>query len=188
MACQREERVEHASGIRTQRHRRSKGDLPGSIRRGLLEGLLPRPRDVDAESPRVGRVRFLAAKNAGVLVVRTIVSMCVNRGRARLQPHARRTRRPRDRLSDDARRPHARLQDLLSMSGGVSAVDAPAGQIDDDVASIDLALPAAERRSVPRNHAPWPGARRGGSGRRRHHRVRETPGPESSRLVRILLE
>ena len=43
------------------------------------------------------------------------------------------------------------------MSGGVSAVDAAAGQIDDDVASIDLALPAAERRSVPRNHAPWPG-------------------------------
>jgi len=29
---------------------------------------------------------------------------------------------------------------------------------------------------------------RDGSGRRRHHRVRETPGQESSRLVPILLE
>jgi len=49
-------------------------------------------------------------------------------------------------------------QDLFPASGGVSAIDAPAGQIDDDVASIDDALPAAKRRSVPRNHAPRPGA------------------------------
>src|SRR4029077_15924225 len=69
MARQREERVEYAARIRTQRHGRSKGNLPGSIGRGLLEGLFPRPRDVDAESPRAWGVRFAAAKNAGVLVV-----------------------------------------------------------------------------------------------------------------------
>jgi hypothetical protein len=42
------------------------------------------------------------------------------------------------------------------MSGCISTIDATAGQVDDDVASIDLALPTAEGRAIPANHAPWP--------------------------------
>ena len=93
VACQPEERVEHASSVRTQRHRRPKRNLPSSIGNGFLEGALPRACDVDAESPGVWCARFVAAENARVLVVRAVVSMRVDRGGARLQPHAWRARR-----------------------------------------------------------------------------------------------
>jgi hypothetical protein len=44
------------------------------------------------------------------------------------------------RLSNYARRQHARLQDFLSIHGGVPAVDTAAGQIDHDIAAVNLAL------------------------------------------------
>ena len=100
--------------------------------------------------------RFVAAENARVLVVRTVVSMRIDRGGARLQPHAWLAGRRRDRLSNDPRRQHARLQDLLSIRSGVAAVDAAAGQIDHDIAAVDLALPIAEGRAIPGDDAPRP--------------------------------
>jgi hypothetical protein len=62
-ACQAEERVEHASRVRTQGHSGPEGHLPSSIRSGFLEGALPRACDVSAESPGVGCAWF-AAENA----------------------------------------------------------------------------------------------------------------------------
>ena len=85
-----------------------------------------------------------------------VVSMGIDRGGAGLQPDAWRTRSSRDRLSDHAGRQHARLQDLLSIGGSVSTVDTAAGQIDHDVAAIDLTLPVAEGRTVPGDDAPRP--------------------------------
>ena len=91
-----------------------------------------------------------------MLVVRAVVTVRIDCGSARLQPHAWRTGCPRDRLSDNARRQHARLQDLFSICGAVSAVNTSTGQVDHDVASIDLALPIAKGRAIPGNDAPWP--------------------------------
>ena len=46
------------------------------------------------------------------------------------------------------------------MCGGVSTVHAAASQIDDDVASIDFALPIAEGRATPATAARRDGSRR----------------------------
>jgi hypothetical protein len=61
----------------------------------------------------------------------------------------------RNGLPHHARRQDARLQDLVTIPGVVSAVDAPSGQVDHDVASVDLPLPITRRRTVPRHDAPW---------------------------------
>src|SRR5690242_15442083 len=89
-ACQPEERVKHASRVPTQGHRGPKCNLPGSIGNRVFEGALPRPCNVNAESPGIRRARFVAAEPARMLVVRLVISMRIDRGRARLQPHTRR--------------------------------------------------------------------------------------------------
>src|SRR6266545_983564 len=82
VACQPEECVEHASWVRTQDHGGAKGHLPSSIGSRFFEGALPRPCDINAESPGVWCARFFAAENARVLVVGTVVSMRIDRGGA----------------------------------------------------------------------------------------------------------
>jgi len=89
------------------------------------------------------------------LIVRTVVSVRIDGGSARLQPHPWLTRCPGNRLSNDARRQDARLHDLFSIGGVVSAIDTASGQIDHNVGPIDLALPMAEGRAIPGNDAPW---------------------------------
>src|SRR5687767_12754373 len=84
VACQPEERVEHASRVRAQGHRGPQCNLSSSINNSVLECALPCPRDVNAESPGVWRVRLVAAENARALVVRPVVSMRVDRRGARL--------------------------------------------------------------------------------------------------------
>ena len=100
-------------------------------------------------------MRFLAAEQARALVVRGVIPMRVDGRRARLQPHARRAGCARDRFSDHPRRLHARLQNLASIGGRVAAIDAPTGQVDDDVGAVDLMQPAPGRPAIPRHHAPW---------------------------------
>src|SRR5437773_7970358 len=95
-----QERVEHAARIRTQRHRRPKCDLPSMFENHLVEGALPLTGDIDAESPRAGRGRFLPAEEPGTLVIRMVVRVRIDRGRTGLQPEARRTRRPCDSCPD----------------------------------------------------------------------------------------
>src|SRR3954454_19553672 len=84
VAGEPEERVEHATQVRAQRHCRPKCNLPSSFGDGLFEGVLPRPCDVNAEPPGVWSARFVAAENARVLVIRTVVSMRIDSGGARL--------------------------------------------------------------------------------------------------------
>src|SRR4051812_15592704 len=153
-AYQAEERVEHASSVRTQCHCRSKRNLPSSIHTCFFEGALPRSCDVNAESPGVWCVGFMATENARVLVVRMVVPVRINRRRACLQPHPWLARRRRDRLSNDTCRQHTRLHDLVSIGFRVTAVDAAAGQIDHDVAAVNLTLPVAEGRAIPRDDSP----------------------------------
>jgi hypothetical protein len=45
-------RIEDASAVGAQRHRRAKQDLPSAIGRSFIVGSLPCAGDVDAESPR----------------------------------------------------------------------------------------------------------------------------------------
>jgi hypothetical protein len=58
-----------------------------------------------------------------------------------------------------SRRQHARLRDLLSIRGGVPAVNTAAGQIDHDIAAVNLDLPIAEGCAIPANDAPRPNVR-----------------------------
>src|SRR5688572_13463665 len=83
-----------------------------------------------------------------------VVPVRINRRGARLQPHAWLARRRRDRLSNDTCRQHTRLHDLVSIGFRVTAVDAAAGQIDHDVAAVNLTLPVAEGRAIPRDDPP----------------------------------
>src|SRR5687768_16891444 len=84
-------RVEDATGIRAHGHCRPKSNLASAVGGGLRKRRFPRTRHIDAEPPGGRRIRLVATENARVLIVRRIVSMCVNRCRARLQPHARST-------------------------------------------------------------------------------------------------
>ena len=70
--------------------------------------------------------------------------MRVDRGGARLQPDARRAIRRAIASSDRARRGDARLENLAAIRLRVAAVDAAAGEVDHDVAAVDLAGPAGE--------------------------------------------
>ena len=89
VACQAEERVEHASSVRTQRHRRPKRNLPSSDRSTASSKARSHARATSMlNRQELGAFGSLAAENARVLVVRTVVSMRIDRGGARLQPHA----------------------------------------------------------------------------------------------------
>ena len=149
-----------------------KCDLPSPFDLGFVERAFPRARDVDAETPGRRGARFVAAENAGVFVVRTVVAMRVDRGGARLQPHSRLSRSVRNRLTDNACRQHARLQGFRVVGGGVPAVDAAAGQIDHGVTSVEL--DAASRRGScrPTQRHAMAGHRDGGSTRRPRGRPR----------------
>src|SRR5437762_10171944 len=75
--------------------------------------------------------------------------MRVDRRGARLQPHARWTMGFRNRLSDDARRQHAGIENLASIRGGVPAVDAATREVDHGIAPVDL---PPQFRSVAPSH------------------------------------
>jgi hypothetical protein len=94
----------------------------------------------------------------------------------------------RDRLSDYARRQYARLQDLLSILGGVPAVDAAAGQIDHDIATVNLALPIAEGCTIPGNDPPRPCVWMTAQDDQVVAILSKWPSENRRRLVRIRLE
>src|SRR5207302_274227 len=59
-----------------------------------------------------------------------------------------------DRIADQPRGDDSRLLDLATIGRAVPAVDAPAGEVDDDVSSVDLLSPFAGMQSVPRDGRP----------------------------------
>ena len=89
-----------------------------------------------------------------MFVVRRLVPVRADRGGARLEPRPGRARRAGDRVTDGPRRQHTRVHDFLPVTRDVPAVDAASGEIDQRVASLDLALPGTGRRAIPRDHAP----------------------------------
>src|SRR5688572_2186247 len=76
---QSDQRVEHSTRIRAQRHRRPERHLSRSRRNGFIERLFPCPCDVDAEPPSTRRGGFRPAEPTGRFIVRLIVSMRINR-------------------------------------------------------------------------------------------------------------
>lgn len=58
-------------------------------------------------------------------------------------------RRAGDGLPDHTRGHESRLQNLLSIGRAVRAIDAAAGEIDEHIRAIDLALPGAQSRTIP---------------------------------------
>ena len=146
---QAEQHVEDAAAVRAHHHRRAQRDLAG---RGVAASRLrplPRLGDVDAELPVRGHVGLVAADEAGRLVVGRVEAVGVDGRRAHLQPDARRPLGARDGLADHARRVDARAHHLREVGVRVAAVDAAAGEIDDDVGAVELARPRPDRAPVP---------------------------------------
>src|SRR5262245_36338794 len=98
----------------------------------------------------------MAADDSRDLVVRSLVSMRVDGGGARLQPYAGWPIGVRDRPPDRARREYARVHNLAAVVSGVPAVDAAAGEVDQHVGAIDLVGPRTRPDAVPLDHAPGP--------------------------------
>src|SRR5207247_9775832 len=90
---------------------------------------------------------------------RRVVAVGVDRRGAHLQPHAWRTLRTRNGLTDQPRRTYARLDHLAPVLLVVTAIHASTCEIDDDSGAVDLFGPIAERRAVPVNRTASDGAR-----------------------------
>ena len=43
----------------------------------------------------------------------------------------------------------------MSILRAVAAIDAPSGEVDDNICAVDFTLPRTERRAVPLNDASW---------------------------------
>jgi hypothetical protein len=148
------ERGEDAAAVGAHHHRGAQQHQPRRRRRVLVGGVLPRPRDVDAESPRVGHAGLVPAEDAGPLVVRRVEPVGVDRRGAHLQPHARWPRRRRHRRAHRPRGVDARLHDLAPMLRRVAAVHAAPGEVDHRLGALQLGGPRTDGAPVPDGRAP----------------------------------
>src|SRR5207253_2743777 len=106
------------------------------------------------EAPGIGRVWFRAADNSGGFVIRRLESVSVDRGRACLQPNARRFPSLRYRFTDNLRRVHARVFNDATIAIVVTTVDALSREIDQRIRAFDLRDPITERLAIPSHAAP----------------------------------
>src|SRR5262245_12506758 len=96
----------------------------------------------------------MTANNAGLLVIGSIVTMCIQRGSTHLQPDMRRWRDASDGLPNDFCRPDSGLQDLRPVSAVVSTIHTPSSQVDDRVRASQFVAPYTQRLAIPINHLP----------------------------------
>src|SRR2546426_11821959 len=153
-AHEAQQQVEHAAPVGAHHDGRAQRHLARAWRRRRVERALPRRAYADAEAPRVGRSGLGAAEDARGLVVGRVVAVRVDGGGAHLQPDARRPRRARDGLAEDARAVHARLLDGAPVVRRVAAVHAAPRQGDDHVRALELARPRPQALRVPPDHQP----------------------------------
>src|SRR5205807_1582578 len=98
------------AGIGTHGHGRAQNHLARVRRLSLVAGLLPCVGHLDAEAPRIRRLRFATAQDACVLVVCRVETMCVNRSGSCLQPQPRRILGKRDGLTYKTSRIYPRCE------------------------------------------------------------------------------
>ena len=96
-----------------------------------------------------GTPLFLAAQDARRLVVRGVVAVGIDRSGARLQPNARRPGGLGNSFSYSECRLNPGFFDEAAILGMVSAVNAPPGQVDNDVRPINFGGPFTGRLSIP---------------------------------------
>ena len=153
-AGQRQQRVENAPRVRIHDHRGAELYFSRPFCRDVIERLLPGLDDVDAETPGFGSVGLVSPDDAGEFVVRSIVSMGVNRGRARLKPDRGGSCRFRDRSSHRGDGLDSRLEDFPPVLRRVAAIHRPSCQIDDHVGAGEVMGPPLQPCGVPFHHAP----------------------------------
>ena len=152
MSDQAEQNVKNASTLGTQDQGGSQDHFARKRRGGrLVESPFPSLRHVDAETPRFRDAFFVTAKKARRFVMRGVVTMRIDRRCACLQPQTWRTLRSRDGQPDRFRGIHARPRDLLTIFGGVTTVDALAGEIDYDIGAFQLRGPISQRSRIPKD-------------------------------------
>jgi hypothetical protein len=74
---------------------------------------------------------------------------------AGLQPNSRRFGRLCNRLADQARGTHSRLDDSAAIRGVIAAVDTGSCQVDHGIGARKLRSPRARRFAVPSYDPPW---------------------------------
>src|SRR5262245_53588614 len=97
----------------------------------------------------------MTADDARLLVIGSIVTMCIQRGSAHLQPDMWGWRDASDSLSNDFRRLDSGLQDLRPVSAAVSTIHTPSSQVDDRVRASQFVHPCTQRLAIPINRLPW---------------------------------
>jgi hypothetical protein len=109
---------------------------------------------VDGEVPGVGGSGLVAAEFAGGLVHGAVEGVAVDRGGAGVEPDGRRVFEQGDCFTEELGGEDAGVVDGSAIGGGVPAVDAAAGEIDADVALVELGDPGADGDTVPGDDAP----------------------------------
>src|SRR5262249_54551241 len=152
-----EQQVERAALLGAHDDRRSHLHLARIRRPGLLESLFPGRRDVDRETPCVGRARLLPSDDARRFVVSGVETMGVDGCGAGLQPNAGWMAKVLDSAAQYPCRLDPGVLDFAAMGLRVTAIHAPAGQIQKDVGAFELRDPLIERLAVPVRHPPGRG-------------------------------
>src|SRR5665213_2780141 len=117
--------------------------------------------------------RLIAAQFAVDLVHRAVGRMPVDCRGARVDPQSGRCLQPGNGLAEYLRAHDSRFENRAAVGGRIAAIDAPAGQIDTDVAAFERANPFAARRPVPGNRLP---------------RLRARPAAQHNHLVTLFVE
>lgn len=125
---------ERSAGLRAHDHGGAKSDATRLRHVSFEEFFLPCERDADGKA---------AADFSGLVVHRAILRVAIDRGGAGIQPDSRWLLAFGDRLTEDTRRIHARVENFGAIPGVVAAVHAATGQIENGIGSIEL-------------HGPWP--------------------------------
>ena len=177
VADEREEDVEDSAGVGAEGHGAAESDLASARSRGGEEGFFPGFGDLDGEVPRVGCAGFIAAEFARGLVHGAVERVAIDGCGAGVEPDGRRVIEPGDDFVEDFCGLDAGVEDDAAVGGVVAAVDAAAGEVDADVAVLELGGPWARRSTIPDDAAPWSWARGAGEDGDCRGRLRGSGGP-----------
>src|SRR5580692_5670520 len=86
--------------------------------------------------------------------------MSIDRGCAGIHPQARGADQTSNGLPEQSRTLNSGFLDRSLVRRGISAIHTPAHQIDEEIGTLQLGSPIAQRGSIPLNHPPWRGLNR----------------------------
>src|SRR5262245_57039485 len=131
---------ERSASLRAHDHGSAQSNTTGLRYVRFEEFFLPCERETHGKA---------AAEFSGLLVHRTIFGVAIDRSGAGVQPDSRWLLALGDRLTENARRIHARVEDFGAIPGVITTVHTATGEIENCIGSIKFHSPWSERRAVP---------------------------------------